>query len=503
MGKTQLAEFPWWQLTQIPLPERSTLYAPAPIGGGTPLCESLTSYLARLAEAHCVYPGVLLQQMIVPLMRELETQGNGALDHPLWRRDGSGSHLINVTSTRARSALNALELLTRRTDLRGLALTALTDILPVRGLTRKTLAWCSLCYEEWQEHGQILYDPLLWTFREISTCTRHGVRLQTHCPHCARSLPHLTWRSRPAYCAFCSGTLFIGQENGVRTVAVDSHEFAWQQWVAHALGAVIARLPEISAQPKRERIRQVVRKAVEQLADGNIVAFARLLGLAPNTVKNWCQGKRIPEMDMLLRLCYRLDLSLCEVLFQEEMLQPSLRDPVEASLFPSRKRTTIDKERIFHLLEQEASKAEATPSLKEVGLRLGYQPTTLYKINQAACHAIAERYTAHRRELREKRLQGYREEIRQIALYLQAEQVALTQRHIRRYLAQPAILRDPKVRELLREVCQEIECFGTASPFSPGKETLPLREHPQKGVPHRLQSGWSSNSIPTEEKHFP
>lgn len=459
MAKTQLSEFPWWHLTDIALPERSTLYAPAPIGGGTAFGESLTSYLARLAEAHCVYPGVLLQQMMVPLMRELERHRSGVGEHPLWRRDGSGSHLINVTGPRACSVMSALETLTRRTDLRGLALTALTELLPARNLSRNILAWCPLCYEEWQASGQILYDPLLWMFREISTCTRHGVRLHTHCPACARSLPHLTWRSRPGYCAFCSSALFVRQEDGVQTVAVDSHEFAWQQWVTHALGSVVVRLPGISIEPKRERIRQVVSDAVEHLADGNMAAFARSLGLPRGTAENWRQGKRIPEMDMLLRLCYRLDLSLCEVLFQEaEPPHPSLRDPVPAALFPSRKRTAIDKERIFHLLEQAASGRDDPPrSLKEVGKLLGYQPTTLYKINQAACHAIAERYTAHRRELREKRLQGYREEIRQIALYLQTQQMSLTQRHIGRYLAQPAILRDPKVRELLREVCCELE----------------------------------------------
>jgi len=355
--------------------------------------------------------------------------------------------------------MSALERLTLRTDLRSLALTALTEILPIRGLIRKTLAWCPLCYEEWQESGQVLYDPLLWMFREISVCTRHAVRLHTHCPHCARSLPHLTWRSRPGYCALCSGALSIGREDGVQTVAADSHEFAWQQWVTHALGAVIARLPVVSVEPKRERIRQVVRDAVEQLTDGNTAAFACSLGLPRGTVENWRQGKRIPELDMLLRLCYRLDLSLCEVLFQEEeRLQPSLRDPVPFAIFPFRRRTAIDKERIFHLLEQEASKAETPPpSLKEVGLRLGYQPTTLYKINRTACHALAKRHTAYRRELGEKRLQGYREEIRQIALYLQAERVTLTQKHIGRYLAQPAILRDPHVRALLLEVRREVE----------------------------------------------
>jgi hypothetical protein len=74
-----------------------------------------------------------------------------------------------------------------------------------------------------------------------------------------------------------------------------------------------------------------------------------------------------------------------------------------------------------------------------------------------ACHAIAERFMAYRRELRERRLQGYALEIRQIAVYLQAEQVALTRRHIARYLTPPAILRDPKVRILLREICREVE----------------------------------------------
>jgi hypothetical protein len=160
-----------------------------------------------------------------------------------------------------------------------------------------------------------------------------------------------------------------------------------------------------------------------------------------------------------------LDLSLSEVLFQEEeRLQPSLRDPVPSAIFPSRKRTAINRESISNQLERAANRAEnPPPSLKEVGLQLGYQPTTLYKINRAACHAIAERHTVYRRQLREKRLQGYREEIRQIALSLQSEQISLTQRHIGRYLAQPAILRDPKVRELLWEVCREVETRNGAT----------------------------------------
>ena len=136
-----------------------------------------------------------------------------------------------------------------------------------------------------------------------------------------------------------------------------------------------------------------------------------------------------------------------------------------STLFTPRKRVAINKEHVSHLLEQAASRAEnPPPSLKEVGQQLGYQPTTLYKINRAACHAVASRYTTYRRELRERRLQEYGEEIWQIALYLQVEQMFLTQRHFGRYLAQPAILRDPKVRGLLREVCRELETSNGEKP---------------------------------------
>lgn len=59
MNEAQILELPQWDLVAEQLPRRSVLYAPAPVGMGTTMGESLTSYLARLAAAHCVYPGVL------------------------------------------------------------------------------------------------------------------------------------------------------------------------------------------------------------------------------------------------------------------------------------------------------------------------------------------------------------------------------------------------------------------------------------------------------------
>lgn len=239
--------------------------------------ESLTSYLARLATAHCVYPGILLREMILPLLVEAETQDDEPEQHPLWRRDGSGSHLINVTGSRAQAALQVLETLTMRSDLRGLSLAALTEVLPLRGLTRSRLAWCPLCYEEWQANEQVVYDLLLWKFRELSLCVRHRVRLQTTCPNCDRSLPHLAWRSRPGYCTFCAWPLFGKHVERQEPIDPETPEFAWQQWASETLGAVVSQLPSAQGSLSREHIRLVVNRIVEQLAGENVAAFARLL----------------------------------------------------------------------------------------------------------------------------------------------------------------------------------------------------------------------------------
>jgi len=48
-----------WDTSPLVLPRPTRLYSLAPIGVGTPMVESLTGYVVRLAEAHCVSAGLL------------------------------------------------------------------------------------------------------------------------------------------------------------------------------------------------------------------------------------------------------------------------------------------------------------------------------------------------------------------------------------------------------------------------------------------------------------
>ena len=450
-----------WDLTPISMPPRSPLYVLQPIGMGTPLVESLSSYMARLAEAHSVFPGVLISKVIGP---RAPGYALAKRPHGLFREGGARSTLFNGVGLPARRAVQALATLTLRTDLQYLTLLPLAAVLPrsAKGLIRLTKAWCPVCYEEWREMAQMIYDPLLWALQAITSCARHSVRLSTSCPYpdCARSLPGMAWRSRVGYCSYCQRWLGLASVRAKAMVAgLEETEWGWQQWVAEALGAVLALLPSVSVLPERQRVRQVVAHAVEQISAGDLPAFARTLALSRNTIYYWCQGEQIPDIDMLLRLCCRLGLSLRDFFFQEvDTLRPQLQETALPVSVVSRKREVIQEEQVYQVLEQAAtSKEQPPPTLRLLARRSGHTPLVLYKIHPTACGEIVARHKAYAQQRKEARLQKFREEIRHIALKLHAEGEVLTQKSIAPHLSQPGVLRDPRVRTFLKEICLELE----------------------------------------------
>jgi hypothetical protein len=147
-----------WNLELPPLSPRSRLYTLEPIGVGTPFVESLTSYLVRLAEAHCVFPGTLLQKVLVPQMAVLFPQKSS---NALLNAIGDSAHAINAAGPHAQRMVAALEALTCRRDLRSLTLLLWANVLFGKGAIRPKKAWCPACYEAWQRCGHPVYDPLL------------------------------------------------------------------------------------------------------------------------------------------------------------------------------------------------------------------------------------------------------------------------------------------------------------------------------------------------------
>lgn len=203
------------------MPQPSTLYALNPIGVGTPFVESLTSYIARVALAHCVFPGVLMRHVIVPFAERHSTGEGRSTTLPL--RDGKATGALNANQQTAMNAVNALESLTKRHGWRALTLVRWAEVFPLFGLIRTTRAWCPRSLEEWQTTGRTIYEPLVWTVQAVKICSRHDCPLETQCFACRRTSPWLAWRSRPGYCARCQQ--WLGAH--MATQAENEKELKW------------------------------------------------------------------------------------------------------------------------------------------------------------------------------------------------------------------------------------------------------------------------------------
>ena len=155
--------FESWSLSSPPVPPRSQLYSLQPVGVGTALVESLTGYVARLAEAHSVSVGDLVGRLLSDLANP-----KGGSSPPVAKAARVGGHgfracsyAINGVTDRAATWVDALEAATTRRDLRCLTLLPFRYALPDH-LFRRRRAWCMLCFEQWRANGQIVYEPLLW-----------------------------------------------------------------------------------------------------------------------------------------------------------------------------------------------------------------------------------------------------------------------------------------------------------------------------------------------------
>lgn len=116
-----------WDLTQPTTPLRSYLYSLPPLGIGTPNVESLTGYVARLAEAHCVSPGDLIAHKCRSLVKR--PQGKSYL-----HQVSSSTETLNGTGQMAIDFIQVLENLTLRQELRYLTLLQWANVLPSKGL---------------------------------------------------------------------------------------------------------------------------------------------------------------------------------------------------------------------------------------------------------------------------------------------------------------------------------------------------------------------------------
>ncbi len=200
-----------WSLKLLEIPQRSRLFSLEPVAVGTPYAESLSSYLHRLAQAHCLTSQKLVMGEIAPLILKDEDKSEllaKNLSHLLGNRDAKPT--INGMREMTAKLVTVLEELTMRQDLRFLTLLSWKGMIYDKGLFRNYRAWCPCCWEEWKQENKTIYEPLLWSFNDVEFCLIHKQRLIQECPHCGSHLPVMARFSPAGFCSRCYG--WLGEE---------------------------------------------------------------------------------------------------------------------------------------------------------------------------------------------------------------------------------------------------------------------------------------------------
>lgn len=260
-----------WELSGHQLPRRSYLYSLPPIGIGAPMVESLTSYIQRLAAAHAVETGTLVNREL--LLRVPYAKGERSGQVPMKLPQYSfyiEAHTLNGTGPRAQLWTSALEELTQVRHLDLLTALPWADGIDRVHLLRTNRAWCASCYENWHSSGHPVYEPLLWMFQVVTVCPHHRQPLDSTCPTCGRTQYVFSSKSRPGHCSRC------------------------QSWLGrvHDTGAID-------------------RDVAEQLRTAEMVAD--LLAAGP-CIRNRVRWKGIPRIDSLLAFCRNQNVSLTRAL---------------------------------------------------------------------------------------------------------------------------------------------------------------------------------------------
>lgn len=386
----EIMTFPLWDTEAPELPARSRLFKLEPVGIGTDVVESLTSYIARLAAEHCSSPRrLLINEVLVPAGKD--TVHNRASGIAL-AKHLNGIQDITVIVT------NTFERLTLRDDLRHMTLLNWRAVLSHNHLLRSNRAWCAFCYEDWLSEGKVIYDPLIWAIEIITVCPKHNEPLYERCPKCTRQLSFFDKHYIPGYCSRCQTWLGAAPHLHPAILrSVEQIELTRQAQIALTVGELLSCSPNIEPIATPDYFIANLADSVAKKARRNINFFADLVGIWSGTIRRLLDWRTKLRLEVLCKLCSRLNASPLDLLldrgngaaFQKRHLLLQRDIPMAREITPWEK----VEENLRLALEE-----SPPPSIEAVARRMGHHPTKVRNRHPELCQQIFNRYWIYRRD---------------------------------------------------------------------------------------------------------
>ena len=286
---------------------RVPLYGCSPCAVGTPLVESLTGFVGRLAVARQLPASAIFEHLVRPRVPE------GVVRESLHLTSFLASEAVTYDGLgpSARALVAALTELTGLPDLSHLTLLPWRGFLSTRNGAlrwRRPKRWCCRCLADWRRGRRDLWEPLLWRVAAVRRCPVHRIPFSDLCPRC-RARQGVVAEIVPfGYCRKCGHALEPDDPllSDPSAASLADPGALWEWWTAHAVGRMLSSQRLLERSGKSRGFSQLLCRSLSQFGDRTVQSLAQHLGVGWNSIEVWMNGKRLPSLAFFLAVCMRL-----------------------------------------------------------------------------------------------------------------------------------------------------------------------------------------------------
>ncbi|MDD1505820.1 TniQ family protein [Lysinibacillus sp. CNPSo 3705] len=282
--------------------ERSCLYSIEPIGIGTINVESLSSYISRLADAHCVTVGDIMTHLIAPKIDKKYIKGGNGFY--------KSSSAINGHGNIADNFIELIAFLTQRRDIEKTTFVNCRELVPFRGLLKSSRHWCPSCFQADLESKQIVYERLSWTLQPFLKCIIHDSTLESVCPFCKSSMYILERKSVPGYCSKCFYWLGNFKESQIMIINDGEDNDSMRTFFSTFINLSFGN----------DCVSRSISFYLEKNFEGFLTKAAVFFGYPKSTLWGWKEGTNLPPLNALIKITIKSQLSLTDFFNMEKSI---------------------------------------------------------------------------------------------------------------------------------------------------------------------------------------
>lgn len=310
---------------------RAPLKSLPPVAFGTPLSESLESYLERLCAVH----DIQRKQLECFVTGELESQKRSlGLVEPI---------RVDSAWPTTQAFASSLSTLTQQPNVARLGFGWLTAVLAGADALRPRSAWCTLCVRDCHVGKRAPYLPLSWAVKSVEACVEHRVALVSTCRNCSSTFgPRSGLRFPFLNCPRCLVPLdAVCEGEPQRAQQATEKQVMVSEEVGKMIGALQALGPDaVLTIPK---LRKVIQSAVDRGVCSGTIELVRRAQISKSTLSALLQGSKA-GLDTWVRIALAADVSLAG-LFAPELWAEGVRGTCiswRSELSEARRRPSLD-----------------------------------------------------------------------------------------------------------------------------------------------------------------